>query len=431
MNLQLERETARWYALKPHPVQNKLVNDSTRFKLVPAGRRSGKTERAKRYLAKIALSEPNEVYFAGAPTRAQAKKIWWKDLKALTFSSVHPKKPSETELIIYLPNNTEVHVVGLDEPARIEGQLWSGGVIDEIADIKRNAWAVNIAPALDTFNPQRPDYLAWCWLIGVPDGLGEYYDLCEYAKNSGDEQWKLYTWFSSDILPQKTIDAAKRRMSAKQFRQEFEGSFETAAGKIYEDYSKDNYTDETIESHEQLCWYHDFNYTPMSNGIGVIRDDKILLLDEIILSSAVAKQSALEFVIKFVDHDNKHVLIYGDPAGRAGEKHGHVSDFIAMEEVLKANGWTFERRVKKKHPSIKDRQNAVRAKIRSASNEISLYVNKKNAPYTHKGLATTQLKEGSTFQEADSDYQHITTAIGYFIDYEWPIDNIFTGNIKR
>jgi hypothetical protein len=38
----------------------------------------------------------------------------------------------------------------------------------------------------------------------------------------------------------------------------------------------------------------------------------------------------------------------------------------------------------------------------------------------HKGLSTCTLKEGSTFIEAEGEYQHITTAIGYCVDYEWP-----------
>jgi len=38
-------------------------------------------------------------------------------------------------------------------------------------------------------------------------------------------------------------------------------------------------------------------------------------------------------------------------------------------------------------------------------------------------LATGQLKDGSTFLEADSDFQHIGTAIRYFIDFEYPLIN--------
>jgi hypothetical protein len=169
-------------------------------------------------------------------------------------------------------------------------------------------------------------------------------------------------------------------------------------------------------------WHHDFNFTPMSSGIGVRRGNDFYILDEIVLQSAVARQSALEFVEKFKNHQNRSVIIYGDPAGRAGEKHGHASDYTEMEQVLRANNWTVTRKVKNAAPAIKDRQNAVRAKIKNAKGEVSLFVNIEKAKYVHKGFATVQIKKGSTFLEEDSEYQHITTAVGYCVDYEWPIN---------
>jgi hypothetical protein len=425
----LERQRARWYPLIDHPVQLDLmgaVGRGIRFPIVPAGRRSGKTERAKRFLAKQAMENPNEKYFAAAPTYNQAKKIWWDDLKMLTLSVLHIKKPSESALIIYLPNGTEIHVLGLDQPQRIEGINWTGGVIDEIADIKSEALEANIMPALNTMNPTRPDYRAWCWFIGVPDGLNHYYDMAEYARTSGDPDYGYFHWKSSEILPADIIASAKRTMSRKQYLQEYEASFETASGRIYEDYDGRiggrNYTDTTLDPHEEIFWMHDQNFTPLSSAIAVVRKGIPYIVDEIVLESAVSRQSAEEFVEKFKDHKNKMVNIYGDPAGRAGEKHGHKSDYTEIEAVLRQHGWKFRRRVRPSHPSIRDRQNAVRAKIWNAAGETTLFVNPVTAPWSHKGLATVQLQEGSTFQEDQKNqYQHITTAIGYFVDVHWPV----------
>ena len=432
-NLILDRQLARWYPLKDHPVQLALLDavpSGVRFPLVPAGRRSGKTERFKRFLVKQANAYPG-IYFAAAPTHDQAKKIFWDDLKAFTLSCMHKKRPSESDRIIYMPNGSEIHVIGLDKPQRIEGIPWTGGGIDEFADVKSDAWEANILPALNTVNPTAPDYRAWCWLLGVPDGLNHYYDLCQKAETGEDPNFAVFHWKSAEILPPDVIAAMKRAMSAKQFKQEFEASFETAAGRIYEDYSKANHTRERIQPHEQLLWMHDQNYTPLSSAVGVRRGkdgNDLYLLDEIVLTSAVSRQSALEFVEKFQNHQNKHVLIYGDPAGKAGEKHGHASDYTDIEGVLKANGWTYTRKVRPAHPAIKDRQNAVRAKICTADGHRSLFVNPVTAPWCDKGLATVQLKDGSSFQEDDKNkYQHITTAIGYCVDREWPIRNQIAG----
>ncbi len=440
INTALIKQQERFYPLKDHPVQTALVKDNIRFKIVPAGRRSGKTERAKRYMAKMAMLNANRSYFVAAPTHRQAKNIWWEDLKVMT-GPAHSRAPAESDLIIYLYNGTTIHVIGLDKPQRIEGQLWHGGMIDEIADIKPNAWQVNILPALNTMNPLEPDYEAWCWLIGVPDGLNHYYDLYNYALTNEDEEWKGYTWHSADILPASKIAAAKRTMSEQQFKQEYEASFETASGRIYDSYSEDNHTSETIQDKEQLHWFHDFNYSPMCSGIGVRRVEKVknskgqlverenvYILDEIIMEPATSEMSTVEFCNKYKDHKNKHVFVYGDPAGKNGEKHGFRSEYTAIEKTLAEHGWRFTRKVKRKHPAIKDRQNAVRAKIKNAAGEVSLYINVDKAKWVHDGLSKTVLVKGSSFHEVEDPWQHITTAIGYFIDYEFPITRNITKN---
>jgi hypothetical protein len=422
-NLRLDKQLARWYPLKDHAVQLSLVDAvgrGVRFPLVPAGRRSGKTERFKRFLVKQANKVVGQ-YFAAAPTNPQAKKIFWQDLLDLSLSSTHTRAPNISEQIIYMNNGSELHVFGLDKPQRIEGIPWKGGGIDEIADTKEGGWESNIYPALNTVNPMYPDYQAWCWLLGVPDGLNHYYDLCQKALSGVSDEYEVFHWMTEEVFPDMAA-RAKQVMSEKQYNQEFRASFETAGGRIYEGYGKHNETDEAILPHEQLMWMHDQNYTPLSSAVGVRRNGNCLyLLDEIVLESAISKQSALEFVEKFKDHRNKHVLIYGDPAGRAGEKHGHASDYTDIEDVLKSNGWTYTRKVKPAHPAIKDRQNALRTKIQTASGAVTLFVNPKTAPWCHKGLATVQLQTGSTFQEDQKNkYQHITTAIGYCVDYEWP-----------
>ncbi len=431
VNPAIQRCLDQWYPLKPHPKQIDLINavgNGVRFPIVPAGRRSGKTIRAKRFIARNAMTNPGEMYFAAAPTYQQAKRIWWSDLKKLTIAVKHLKPPSESELIIYLPNESQIHVIGLDKPARIEGTPWTGGVVDEIADVKASAVNENIMPALNTVDPRRPDYRAWCWFIGVPDGLNHFYDMAEYARTSGDPDWACYHWTSEEILPPDVIEAAKRTMSARQYRQEYCASFEGATGRIYDDYGTANLTDATIQPHEALHWSHDQNFTPLSSCVAVIRDNVPYFLAEIVLESAISRQSALEFVERYKGHGNKLVYIYGDPHGRAGEKHGHKSDYTEIEDVLRSHGWRYERRVKPAAPAIRDRQNAVRALIQNAAGDVRLYVNPHTAPWVHKGLSTVQIKPGSTYQEDDKNqHQHITTAVGYFVYRLWPSD----GSVMR
>ena len=415
---------SRWFPLKPHPRQIALVNDEKRFKVVPAGRRSGKTERAKRFIVREMLRKPGK-YFVAAPTRAHVKQIYWDDLKALCmfFTFIDKDSVRESELKISVPfTGSSITLVGLDVPQRFEGVAWSGGVVDEIADIKPEAWGTNISPALDTLHPD--GHKAWCWLIGVPDGFNHFYNLAEYAKNSNDKEWGLYHWTSAEILSPEDISAARGRLSARQFRQEYEASFETSGGRIYKDYGDSNHTGRVLRSHDKIHWCHDFNFSPLSSAICVRESDTVFVVGEIILTSAIAKQAAVEFVTKYKDHENKSMFLYGDPAGRVGEKHGHKSDYVVIENTLRECGWEVSRKVKLAAPAIRDRQNALRSKILSAEGTRTFFVNPRTAPWCNDAMVKVQIKIGSSFQEQETDHQHVTTAIGYMVDYEWPINFI-------
>jgi len=145
----------RAYALRYHAVQSQYWNSPFRFNVVPAGRRSGKTELAKRKLILRAMAPPmyggspypRANYFFSAPTYNQVKRIYWQDVKDM----IHPDfiaAKSESELWIRLINDNTIYLMGLDKPERMEGFPWDGGIIDEIANIKPDAWEANIRPAL-------------------------------------------------------------------------------------------------------------------------------------------------------------------------------------------------------------------------------------------------------------------------------------------
>jgi hypothetical protein len=113
--------TPRWTPLWPHPVQIALIKSQARFKICPAARRSGKTERAKRNLIIQALEESSQGrwldyrYFAAAPTRDQARQIFWKDLKSMVPSRLLGGRISESELIIPLVTGAEICVLAIHQ----------------------------------------------------------------------------------------------------------------------------------------------------------------------------------------------------------------------------------------------------------------------------------------------------------------------------
>jgi len=194
-----------------------------RFQTVHAGRRSFKTEIAKRKVVRAACRGRNRRFFLGAPTRDQAKRIFWNDIKGLV-PAIWQERTSESELFIRLPNKNEIWVIGFDKPERFEGTPWHGGVLTEFPHFKESSWNENIAPALR-------DTGGWAIIEGVPEGRNHYYELSQYARNSGDPEWADFAWTTAEVRDPAEIEKERARLDERTFRQEYEGSFESYEGR--------------------------------------------------------------------------------------------------------------------------------------------------------------------------------------------------------
>lgn len=404
-----------------HEQRMRYITEKKRFKVVSAGRRSGKTWDGKKLIKLESFRDPG-LYGLCAPTQDQAKYIFWQDLKDSIPKNFWSKQPNETSKELWLKNGSIFRVVGLDKAQRIEGQPWKMLLIDETDDLKDGVWQTNIRPALDTLG------LETCVILcGVPNGKKLLFDLSKKAITDPDD-WGFYHWFSSMVLPPEVIAQAKADLSPLEFRQEYEASFETAEGLVYPDYDSDkNSTTRQVDPGWPIIWTHDFNFTPRSSAIIQEIETVPHVLDEIVLSSAVALNSAKEFVERYKDHQRKLVYLFGDYSGTAGEKHHQSSDYLVMEQYLRQNGWIVNRQVKP-NPAIKDGQNALRALICNANGDRRFFVNVAKCRYVDNGLGRTSLKLGSTFQEDESDFQHITTALRY---YAYTRHNITNQGIRQ
>lgn len=395
----------RWTKLDYHKIQQELYETLNRFVVVPAGRRSGKTELAKRKLVK-ALTIPKEWddprYFAAAPTRDQAKRIYWDDLKKLV-PKEWVKRISETDLCIRTVFGSELWVVGMDKPERIEGVSWDGGVLDEYANMKPKAWGENIRPALS-------DRQGWCWLIGVPEGRNHYYDIVQDVKSGRLTDWGLYTWHSSDILPKSEIDAAKLELDERTFRQEYEASFEDATGQVYYAYDIKTHLDDTLQiiKGQPLILCVDFNVDPCVWEVCQYDGKTVNVLDEIALRNTNTEAMTKEYLNRY---PNQKTIIYGDSAGSSRTTAGE-SDYIIMRRM----GLT-DQRIKRANPRVKDRVNSVNSMLRNASGDVRIKHTSK-CKMLEKDFHKVTWRNGD-IDKRDGERTHATDAFGYYIESEF------------
>lgn len=371
-----------------------------------SGRRSGKTELlGKRKIILKALKgnrEGNWRCFVGAPVRHQAKKIYWADLKALVPQQFLAKKPNESDLIITLLNGSEIHVVGLDRPERIEGIPWDHGLLDEYGNMRESAWEEHVRPALS-------DRKGSCDFIGVPEGRNHFFELTEKAKTDDTNSWAVWHWPSWEIVDDEEINSAKRDMDALVFQQEYGGEFIAFSGLAYYNFRGDIHVGDYKDLYDEskplvLCF--DFNVSPgvaaiiQEHGINTFEigpnETISVVLDEVYIPE---KSNTIRVCEKILEKFKKHknlVICYGDSTGGAkGSAKVRGSDWeLIRYKLFNAFGDRLYFKIPKQNPRERQRVNAVNSRLLSFNGNVRLLIDKQ-CKYTIKDFEGVRVIEGS------------------------------------
>jgi len=210
------------------PWQQDVWADNTRFKIVAAGRRTGKSRLAAWMLIVNALQAERGHVFYVAPTQGQARDIMWQTLLELG----HPVISGShiNNLQIKLVNGATISLKGADRPETMRGVSLKFLVLDEYADMKPDVFEQILRPAL-------ADQKGCAMFIGTPMGRNHFYELYKYAELGDDETYKAwhFTSYDNPILDPNEIDTAKKSMSSYAFRQEFMASFEARGSEMFKE----------------------------------------------------------------------------------------------------------------------------------------------------------------------------------------------------
>lgn len=208
--------------------QKQVWEDPTRFKIVAAGRRTGKSRLAAWMLIVNALQADKGHVFYVAPTQGQARDIMWQTLLELA----HPVVTNAhiNNLQIKLVNGATISLKGADRPETMRGVSLKFLVMDEYADMKPEVFEQILRPAL-------ADQKGAALFIGTPMGRNHFYDMYKYAELEDDESYTAwhFTSYDNELLDPEEIDLAKKSMSSYAFRQEFMASFEARGSEMFKE----------------------------------------------------------------------------------------------------------------------------------------------------------------------------------------------------
>jgi len=427
---------SEWKKLDYHPKQYEAYHGGKRFVNLFCGRRSGKTEVARRKIINaLMIRRPwkKPLYFYALPTFAQAKKVAWGPLLDLIPKEwIDPKNGGFANIMdmhIRTMFGSELYVVGMDQPQRIEGLGYDGCVIDEACDHKPGSFALTVRPAL-------ADRTGWCWRIGVPkrNGIGsreckEWFDM---GLSGEFPNIKSYSWPSADILTAEEIEDARKTTDPKDFNEQYNASWEQAGGVIFYTFDRKRHVNEGIcqyRPHLPLYIGMDFNIDPMSWVIGqVIPDhpscphDKVLvILDELFIRNTSTPE-ALNTLYKKWGHHKERIYFCGDAAShqrRTSASSAVVTDYVHIVNFRSENWQDKKVIIPKKNPGLADRFAVCNAVMLNADGDVRFYVHPQCKRLIND-LDYRSYKENTSEPNDTKDQGHVSDAMGYLMYNQFP-----------
>lgn len=349
-----------------------------KFNAFVGGVGSGKSHLGAHYLLEMAARNPNARGFIAANTYPQ---LWQSTLAALYKVCkaygvpVHPLRPESAakKKVLYLWNQVEVLCRSAERYSEWDGTEVGYFWLDEAKTMPEGAFiAVN-----ERLRDTACDYLCG-WLSTTPDGYNWVSDL---ADNPRVKLVRSLTKQNTN-LPEGYVETLLETMSPEMVAQQLEGKFiNVCQGECYPHFDRGENTGQfTVHSSQFTVQEHcepstnggelligiDFNVDPGMHAYLIeIRGDDVFVLDEIYIRGGDTPQLAKEMERRY----GTQIPLVPDAAGGQRSTTG-TSDHAILREA----GFKLKNRAA--NPPIKNRINAVNAKIKNALGRRHLFVDK-------------------------------------------------------
>lgn len=420
------------------PAQRRFDESVRRFNLALWGRQSGKTTSGYRKLIWKPLQTVSQrpknhwaVYWHVLQTYASADVVFDRYQRM-----IHPYKSqilrykNESERRIDLIGRNSIFFKSGDNFEDLRTESLAGCVIDEARQQKKELWSTVVFPMLAKARKMNPQ-LGWADILSSTNGFDWLYDLKKEKEN--DPSWGIITAPSWEAWwwPQEEVNEAKKNMSDLEFRQEIGAEFvNMRSGKVYHAFTDQNlrttspwFDDKIFSPYHPILLGLDFNVTPMHWTLGQEVNKFFYWFDEIHMENTNTSEAAKELAQKLlVLRDQGHrpadfdILLLGDASGNARSTKSNESDYEIIKQTLKAYGIRFRNLTPLANPSIKDRVNAVNARFKAASGDISMWVHPINCKKLVHDLERVVWKAGADFTldpGRKKDLTHASDSIGY------------------
>jgi len=386
--------------------QATICKDTSRFRLAVTGRRFGKTHIALRELCKHA-TQPNSNCYYIAPSYRQAKTIAWEMLTNRLKKMNWVAKKNEAELTLRLKNGSLISLKGADSPDSLRGVGLTFVALDEAQDLSKELWTHVIRPALS-------DRKGKAMFTLTPKGVGSWsHQLYTDAQELDDWSAFQYKTIDGGIVDEEELAQARRDMDYKTYQQEYLATFNTFSGRVFYNFERDTHVKSIASTGGVLHVGMDFNVGSMCLAIANIGEDGIVnFIDDINMASSNTDEVCTELKNRY---PGAKIMVYPDPSCKARKTSaGGRTDLSILQNA------GFVVKLRNAHTPVRDRINAVNAKLKNANGQVGMYVDYKGKNII-KSLERLIYKEGTNIVDKDHGFDHMSDAVGYLIDFLFPI----------
>ncbi len=194
---------------KPHPAQKQVLDCDSRFIVMMAGRRFGKSLISQTISIETAVNKKRVAYIT--PTY-QLGKIFFKEIVDLLPLEIYSK--NESDLVITFITGGSIRFFTGERLDNLRGLKFHLAVIDEASFIPNleDGWLNSIRPTLT-------DYKGKAIFLSTPKGKNYFFSL--FSKAEPDWQSFKFTTYDNPYIDPNEIDDARRQLPEVVFEQEY------------------------------------------------------------------------------------------------------------------------------------------------------------------------------------------------------------------
>lgn len=376
---------------------------------------SGKSQALCQEAIRLSYLNPGRTGLIGAPTYPMLRDATVASLlEVLSANEIEYEHLKAENVLVLRDTGSKILLRAVDEFERLRGTnlAWFG--VDELSYAPEGSWLRLEGRLRDPKATQLTGFGVW-----TPKGFDWVYRKFIEKERPGYDVILAKPYenrFLLDKVPD-FYDRLKDSYDATFFQQEVLGNYLNANGSlVYSAFSRGvnvvaaSEMDPTLP----LCWAVDFNVDPMSSVVAQVSKGTIRVLDEIVLHRATTEQACKELELRW-GLPRAGLLIYGDASGAAMQTTG-LSDYQVIREYFAVRAAKVTYNVPKSNPAVRDRVNAMNARLRNARGETTLVIDSRCKELVADFEQVTY-KDNTTEIDKNKDRRrtHLSDALGYLI----------------